>query len=196
MRALWIALTALPLVACATPSKLSINAAPMATPAPELSELERFVGTWEGSSEVVTGDVSALGEAWATRGEDGQAPNSFLAGADAQWVLGGMFVKTESWHDTGTGVVIHYVDFKTWDATQKAYKSWYFSDVGESGESWMTLDPDGTTFHVTSTARRADGTSSSGTGTIQFDGPDTMEWTWIEHGQDGKLEFRGTNTRL
>lgn len=182
------------LAACSAPQRLSIDAAPMVEPAPELRVLERFVGDWKGTSKIVSGDLAALGEAFATP-DGGEPPSTFEGGARSRWVLSGMFVKTESWHATGTGEKIHFVDFKTWDAAAGKYRGWYFNDLGESGESTLTLDPDGSTFHVTATGTGPGGGLSTGGGSITFTDEDTMEWTWFEEAQGTKLELRGTNTR-
>jgi hypothetical protein len=192
LRAPLIVLLVTSLAACTSRSELALDAAPLVEPAPELRELDRFVGGWRGTSELVSGSEAALAE---LPGKEGEPASSFEGGAEARWVLGGMFVKTESWHDTGTGSKIRYVDFKTWDAGRGKYRSWWFSDAGESGESWFTLDPDGSTFHVTATATRPDGSTSTGGGSITFTDEDTMEWTWFEDVGGDRLEFRGSNTR-
>lgn len=194
VRALVIALLACSFVSCAT-QELALNAAPMVDPAPELKALERFVGDWSGTSQVVSGDPAAFGHGAMTQNGESDAPAIFQGGAKTRWVLGGMFVRTESWLDVGDRKVT-YVDFKTWDATARKYRSWYFSDMGESGESWMTLDADGSTFHVTASGTAADGTVSTGSGSITFAGSgDAMDWTWSEDGAGGTLSLKGRNER-
>jgi len=185
-----------PLVACASP-KLMLNAAPLIQPAPELHELDRFVGTWTGTSEIVGPNAQATADQMKAMIPDfeGEMPTTSEGGNKAGWVLGGMFLRTESWHEVAPGMTIRYVDFKTWDPATRKYRGWYFNEIGETGESWFTLDPDGSTFHVTSKGIRADGSSSTGGGSVTFTDEDTMEWTWFEEGKEGKFELRGSNTR-
>jgi hypothetical protein len=190
------ALLALPLAACASP-EMVINAAPLVEPAPELRELDRFVGTWTGTSEIVGPNVEEAAD--AVRGMmpefEGEMPTTFKGGSKTSWALGEMFLRTETWSEMPDGTRMNYVDFKTWDATGNHYRSWHFGDSGETGEGTFTLDPDGSTFHLTATGVRTDGTPANGKGTMTFIDDDTLEWTWSESSENGMIEFRGKQTR-
>ena len=114
------------LTGCAEPV-MDISAPPERPGVPcEMKKLECLVGTWEGTAEMPCPET----------GE----PMTFAGGYEAEWALGGMFLKSKAWHERGEGQKEQMVEFITWDPKAKKYHGWYFSDWGRYGESWSTTD--------------------------------------------------------
>ncbi len=109
--------------------------------------------------------------------------------------LGGMFLKNEGWYEMGEGQRANYVEVWTWDPKAKKYRTWFFTDWGESGQGWATFDSDGNTIRMKAKIVDASGTSKRGQGTMTFADNDTLEWTWSESGPMGKMKFKGTSRR-
>ena len=163
------------------------------SPAPEMAELERLLGTWTGSAEFVSPSPEEMEKGMPEGSEE--MPTSFAGGGKAQWTLGGMFLKSEGWHEMGEGQRANYVEYWTWDSKAQKYRTWSFSDWGESGQGWAKFYPDGKTMRFKGTGMDAQGTSTRGEGTLTFTDDNTYEWTYTEHGTWGKMELKGTSKR-
>lgn len=162
-------------------------------PAPEMAKLGRMVGSWSGTAEIVSPSPEAMKE-MMPEGSD-EMPSSFAGGWKTGWALGGMFLYGHGWHEMGEEQKVNYFEYWTWDPKAKKYRTWFFSDWGESGRGWATFDPDGDTIRMKAHWHDAQGASKRGEGTMTFVDNDTIDWTWSERGPMGKMEFKGTSKR-
>ena len=163
------------------------------TPAPELAKLQCWIGAWSGTAEIVSPSPEEMKKMMPTGSKE--MPKSMAGAEKVEWVLGGMFLKSEGWHDMGEGLRENYVHYVGWDAIAKKYHSWFFSDWGNTGEGWMTMDADGKTCHVTEKGMDAKGQSSTGEGTMTFIDDKTIEWTWTENAPQGQMKLKGTSKK-
>ncbi|MGB2984416.1 MAG: hypothetical protein WBE26_00920, partial [Phycisphaerae bacterium] len=164
------------------------------TPGAELMKLSRLLGTWSGTAEIVSPSPEEMKAAMPEDAEE--MPSSFAWAGKAEWTLGGMFLTSEGWHEMGEGERMNYVEYWTWDPKAKKYRTWYFSDWGESGQGWAWFDAaDGDTMRFKATGIDAQGGTKRGKGMMTFTDDDTYEWTWSESGSDGKMKFEGTAKR-
>lgn len=164
-------------------------------PAPELAKLDRLVGQWSGTAEMVYPSPEEMRKKMPP-GEE--MPTYFKGGGKWEWVLGGMFLKSEGWHEMPGGERAHYLEFLTWDPTIKKYHSWYFSDTGESGEGTVTFSDDGRIMYWKAKGIKPGGKKMQGHGTMTFIDDNTLEWNWTEsEGLFGtnKMELKGTSRR-
>ncbi len=162
-------------------------------PAPEMQKLARMVGTWTGVAEMVSPSPEEM-KAMMPEGAE-ELPGSYEGGHTGEWVMDGMFLKNEGWHEMGGGEKATFVEYIGWDPKQKKYRSWYISNWGERGEGWTTLSDDGNTLHVKVKSTDAEGKSKSGAGTWTFVDDNNAEWTWSEKGPMGKMKMKGTTSR-
>ena len=163
-------------------------------PAPEMSRIERMVGTWSGSAEIVSAPPQAM-KGVIPEGMDTGKPLSFPGGGKYEWVLGGMFLRGQGWHEMGHGGRVNYVEYIAWDAKAGKYRNWWFSDWGMFGEGWMTFDADGRTLRAKAEAVDPRGRPSRRERTMTFVDEETMEWTWSEDGPDGAVKLKGASRR-
>ena len=164
------------------------------TPGAELMKLSRLLGSWSGTAEMVSPSPE---EMKATMPEDAEEmPSSFAGAGKAEWTLGGMFLTSEGWHEMGEGERMNYVEYWTWNPKAKKYRTWYFSDWGESGQGWAWFDAaDGDIMRFKSTGIDAQGVTKRGKGMMTFTDDDTYDWCWSESGPGGKMKFKGTAKR-
>ncbi|MCP4249969.1 MAG: DUF1579 domain-containing protein [bacterium] len=171
-----------------------MNMDPMQKPTPpaELAKLECMIGNWTGTAEMLSPSPE---EMKATMPEGAEPPPSTFAGEhNSQWVLDGMFLRQEGWHEMGDDKM-RFVEFITWDPKLGKYRSWYFSDWGERGEGQMTWSADGKTLNVNVKGSDANGVAKRGKGTWAMTGADTAEWLWEESGPMGKMKMKGSVRR-
>jgi hypothetical protein len=159
-----------------------------------MSKIERLVGAWSGSAEMVSSIPQEFAGLIPQGAEPGGRP-SFPGGGNYEWVLDGMFLKGQGWHETGHGGRVSYVEYITWDRQAGKYRSWWFNNRGMFGEGWMTLDKDGSTLRVTAEAADPQGRKSRRQRTMTFIDDRTMEWTWLEDSPKGTIKLRGTHRR-
>lgn len=160
---------------------------------PEMAKLARFLGTWTGTAEMVSPSPEEMKAAMPEGAEE--MPESYAGQGTAEWTLGGMFLKSKSWHEMGEGQRANYVEYWTWDAKAKKYRTYYFSDWGESGQGWAWFEPDGETMHFKGTVVDAEGATKRGKGKLIFTSDTSYDWCWKESGPMGKMEFKGTGKR-
>lgn len=165
-------------------SKAEMSMPEKPKPAPQMQELASWIGSWEGDAELVN----------APEGPS-DMPTKFKGGHKTEWALGGLFLKTEGWHDMGEGNKENFVEYVTWDPKAGKFRSWWFSDWGNVGEGWMEQDEDGKTYQFYGKGRDASGGRTSGKGSMTILTNDSNEWTWCEKSSMGKLELKGTNKR-
>ena len=162
-------------------------------PAPELAELGRLLGSWSGSAELVSPAPEAMMDKVPQHSEG--IPTSFQGGGTYEWVLGGMFLRGEGWHEMGRGQRIHYLEYIAWDAKAKEYRSWWFSDSGERGQGRITLSEDGRTLFMRGDALDAHGASKSSERRMTFVANNAIEWTWVRDTPAGKMKLKGKSRR-
>ncbi len=162
------------------------------TPAPELVELKRFLGTWDTSMAMVSSNPKELKEQIP---DAQQVLASYKGEAHNEWIMDGMFLKGTGWHETPEGRTT-FTEFTAWNPIQEAFRHWYFTDWGVSGEAWWTVDKnDPRILHVTGEGRDAQGNRTRFRGTMTFKDEDTMEWVYTGTGPTGKVELQGTQQR-
>jgi len=161
-------------------------------PAPEMAKLERWVGAWSSTAEMIEPSPEKM-KAEMPEGEE--MPSTMQGGGNYEMALGGMFLKGEGWYEMGEGQKGQYLEYITWDPKAGKFHSMFVSDWGEIGEGWMTVSPDGNTWTFKGTGTDATGAKKTGTGTMKFLDDNTMEGTWTESGPQGKMTFKWTNKR-
>jgi len=162
-------------------------------PAPEMKKLQRMVGRWTGTAEM----IEPTREEMAKQMPEGEQMGDmkFAGGGTTDWVMEGHFLKSEGWHEMGPGQRMNMVEYITWDAGVGKYRSYWFSDWGEVGEGTMTMSADGNTMTFKSEGFNAHGERSKGSGTMKFVNNNTIEWTWTEKGPEGTMKLKGTSRR-
>ena len=168
---------------------------PRSGPAPEMKNLDRLVGSWAGTAEMVEPSPEEMKE----RMPEGapEMPTTFKGGGKSEWALGGTYLKSDGWHEMGDNKKATYVEYVTWDADKCKFRTWYIGDNGEYGQGWMTPDKDGNTFHFQARGVNYFGKSMKGEGTMRFVNNDTVEWDWTERsGLFNKMSLKGTNKRV
>lgn len=176
-------------------SKWAMEAPKKPTAAPEMKKLERMLGSWAGTAEMVEPSPEEMKKRMPEGSKE--MPTSFKGGGKSDWALGGTYLKSEGWHEMGNNEKATYVEYITWDADKGKFHSWYFGDNGEYGQGWMTFDADGNTFHMKARGVNFSGKPMSGKGTMRFVGNDTIEWKWSESaGLFHKMSIKGTNKRM
>ncbi len=176
------------IVGCQQPHKEHATAGgPPRKPArpAELAKLEPMVGHWRGTAEVVFPEIP----------KNSGKQESFVGESTSAWAMDGMWLKTDGWHEMPDGQKQSYIEYITWDAKANKFHSFYMSDWGDCGESWMSVSADGKQFDVLSTGANHEGKSRKGQGSMTLVDHNTMKWTWSETGPDGTMKIQGTSTR-
>lgn len=164
-------------------------------PSPELTKLSRFIGSWSGTAEWVFPTPEDM-KAMMPEGSEEEMPTSFAGGGTYTWALDGMFLKGESWHEMGPDERMHYLEFWTWDCKAEKYRTWSFTDWGQTGEGWAWFDAsDGDTIKFKGTTVDGDGLKHVGKGKMTFLDDSRYEWSWSERGPEGKMAFKGVSNR-
>lgn len=172
-----------------------------ASPAPEMKKLERLVGTWEGTAEMVKPTPEEMKEMMKKMAPEGEEieemPSSSKGEMTFEWAMDGRFLKAQSWHEMGPDEKVQYTEYWTWDPNAQVFHTWWFSDWGDSGQGCVTLDPDGKTFHFKGEERKARGETEKGAGSMTFVDNNTLEWTWAKKGMWGQdlMKMKGTSKR-
>jgi hypothetical protein len=153
----------------------------------QMKQLDPFIGTWEGTAEM----VPLLGSAAAT-----QPVQSFRGGVTTEWALDGMAVRSGGWHEMPDGQRSNSIEYITWDSRAQKFRTYYTSDWGDTGVGLMWADPGGQMFHWTAKGINARGQTSSMSGTSTVVDKNTMNWTFIENGPMGSMTMKGTSKRV
>ena len=162
-------------------------------PAPELSKLNRFVGNWSGTADLVKPTAAEMQKMMPA---GSPAPTTHFNGAESyQWTMDGFFLKVEGWHDRGNGQRENFSGVCGWNAAGKTYWSGMITNWGGSGHGTMTADADGRTFHFTGEEMDANGRPMKSKGMVRFVDDNTMDWSFSGTGPMGPLEMKGTMKR-
>jgi hypothetical protein len=163
------------------------------SPAPELAALQKFTGKWAGSAEMVFPTKEELMQRMPEGSAEPQM--TYANGETAAWALGGMHLRRDGWFGMPEGQKQYFVEYVTWDARQKKFRTSMVSDWGDTSTGWMTVSPDGRSAELTTSGYDAAGNLKTGHAMMRFIDADTMEWTWSEKGPQGPFTLRGTNRR-
>jgi hypothetical protein len=168
----------------------------------EMAKLQPFVGSWTGTGEMVKPTKEEMKKAMEKMpppkpGAEApkEMPTKFAGAGKYEWALGGMYLKSEGWHEMGEGQRATEVSYTTWDPKAGKFHMWSVDDWGNRGEGWLTLDADGKTFHVKGQMCSLDGKTMSYEGQMTVVNADTMEWTWKMAGPGGGMEYKGLDKR-
>lgn len=163
--------------------------------APQMKQLDKFVGQWEGTAKLVSPTVEELAEYDPAIAEE--LGGEFHGESTSEFSLDGTVLKSQSWHEMGDGQKMHYTEIWTWDAKHNKYRTYGFSDWGEHGTGWMWSDDGGATYEMKGSMTDAHGNTKNYSGHVKFVNDDTMEWEWSEHmGLFQKMTFAGTSERM
>jgi hypothetical protein len=155
----------------------------------ELAQLERFIGTWTGTAEMVSPTAAEMNEMIT----DGTMPESFNGGESYKWVLGGQFLMGEGWHEMPNGERANYIMFWTWDDKANKYRSWYFGSMGEWGEGSARFKGDDV-MHMKASGTGPQG-SKQGKGEMTFVNDNQLDWKWQEGNLFFKMKMKGSSKK-
>ncbi len=175
---------------CATPKRLEL-AKP--TQPPEMARLQGLVGTWYGNAEVVYPEPRYTEQDTAIQA----ASNYMKGGFKCAWLLGGLALECEGWHDVPGADRANYVEVYRWDPISETIRVWYLSDYGEHGESTLTISDDNQTLRAEGSGVNAAGKKMQHAVETTFLAADRLEWTWTEHSPWGwdQVVIKGTTRR-
>jgi hypothetical protein len=156
------------------------------SPPVQLRQLDAFLGTWEGTAEM----VAPAGSPAAT-----QPAETFKGGATYEWTMDGMALKSSGWHEMGEGQQAAMIEYITWDPKAQKFRTYYLSNWGETGTGWLWADPGGQRFHWTGKGSDARGQTSTMSGTMDLVDKDTFRWNMTGEGPMGSMRLKGTSTR-
>ncbi len=155
----------------------------------EMARLERFVGTWSGTAEMVSPTAAEMNEMIV----DGTVPESFNGGEQYKWVLDGQFLMGEGWHEMPNGERANYIMFWKWDDKAKKYRTWYFGSMGDWGKGSAKFKGDDT-MRMKAEGHGPQG-HTHGKGTMTFVSDDQVDWKWQEGNLFFQMKMKGTSTK-
>lgn len=164
--------------------------------APQMKQLEKFLGQWEGTAELISPTKEEMAkhapEIAEELGDEMHGTMSF------EMALDGRYLKGEGWYEMGSGAErVHYKEMWTWDAKHNKYRTFMFSNWGEHGMGWAWSNDGGATYMTKATMTDAHGNSRTGKGWMKLVDGDTIEWEWTEQmGLFNKMVFGGTSERV
>jgi hypothetical protein len=165
-----------PLLALALMVNVDVRAQDSGHPPPEMKVLRKLAGEWRPES------VSKVAE-WTPQEthSKGTSKNNLT--------LGGRFVISRNFDEEGKLSSIHMF---TYDVAQKAYRQWFFGADGNTLESTGKWNAAANTLTFTNEHE-----GITGTFTIQFVDPDTMQFSIVSKDRNGKvyLDIQGKSTR-
>jgi hypothetical protein len=161
-------------------------------PAPEMKELEKLIGTWNYTWEIVSPSNEEMKKPMPPGSKEPQT--SFKGTGKMEWAMGGTALKGEGTFDI-EGQKMTYVEYWMWDGRAKKYRTLLMNDWGEIGEGWVTRCKDCDGFCSTGKATDAQGNKKRADGCMWFVDKDTHEWTFTEKGPMGKMTMKGTSKR-
>jgi len=162
-------------------------------PAPEMKKLERMIGSWSWTGEMVCPTKEEMMKHMPPGSKEPQM--TFAGTGKSEWALGGTAVKSEGSFDMGEGQKMAYVEYWMWDGKAKKYRTLSMSDWGEIGLGWVTPCTDCDGFCTTGEAVDAQGNKKRVEGCMKFVDKDTYDWTFTESGPMGKMTIKGTSKR-
>lgn len=161
-------------------------------PAAEMKKLEKFLGTWNWTAEMVCPTKEEMMKHMPPGSKEPQT--TFKGTGKMEWALGGAALKGEGSFDL-EGQKMTYVEYWMWDGKAKKFRTMSMSDWGEIGSGWAKPCNDCDGFCVTGEAVDAQGNKKSAEGCMRIVDNDTQEWTFTEKGPMGKMSMKGTSKR-
>lgn len=174
--------------------KPAMDADAMKKPAPpeQMKQLERMVGNWTWTGEMVEPSKEEMMKYLA---KDAKPPEtSFLGTGKTEMVLGGVALKSTGNFEL-EGQKMTYEEYMWWDGKAGKFRTWSMNDWGEIGSGWMTSCGDCDGFCSKADAIDAHGNKKRFEGCMKFIDKDTHEWTFTEHGPMGRMTMKGTSKR-
>lgn len=192
MRRVVLAVCSLALIAGCEDQKAHMAEMGQAKPGPELAKLNRMVGTWTGTAEIVKPTREEMMK-HMPKGMPMPA-EKMQGGGTWSWMPGGMVLKCEGWHEMSPGMRVNMVEFIGWNPREREYWMGFVGDNGEHGVGEMKID--GNTMSSEGKSCDAQGNSSHGKGTMTWVDDNTMNWTWTEWGPMGEMQMKGTSRKV
>jgi hypothetical protein len=153
-------------------------------PPPELKALDAFAGQWRSNFEFLP---VMMGE-----------PGSGTGMTKCEWVLDGWFVMSK-FKGTSSYGPYEAIGMMTYDPMEKTYKSYHFSNHGESGVATMSHDPAAKTWTLVADAKDMAGKPAKHKTVMRFVSDEKMEWEWSQQSQgatDFTVMMKGTDERM
>jgi hypothetical protein len=161
--------------------------------AAEMKKLERMVGTWNWTGEMVSPTKEEMMKLMPPGSKEPQT--TYAGTGKSEWVLGGTALKSEGSFDMGEGQKMTYLEYAMWDGKAKKFRTLSMSDWGEIGLGWMTPCADCDGFCSTGEVTDAQGNKKSAEGCMKWVDKDTQDWSFTERGPMGKMTIKGTSKR-
>lgn len=161
--------------------------------APQMKALERLVGTWSWSGEMVSPTKEEIMKHMPPGSPP--PPTTMTGSGKSEFVLGGHALKSEGTMDMGDGQKMTYVEYWMWDGRAEKYRAISMSDWAELGTGAFVPCDDCDGFCMKGTAVDAQGAKKGYEGCMRFVDNNTHEFTFTERGPMGKMTFKGTAKR-
>ena len=158
-----------------------------------MKQLERLVGTWNGTAEMVSPTREEMIEYMPEMAD--KMPEYFKGGSTWSLTFDGLVLKVEGWHEMTKDERANYVEFIKWDSKKERFLTFFFSDYGEHATGELKVDRnDPDLFHMKGTGVDAQGTKKRFKGTMRFVDNDTVFWEVTESSgfQKMKMKMKGT----
>ncbi len=162
-------------------------------PAPEMKKLERMVGNWAWSGEMVSPSKEEMMEHMPAGSKEPQT--TFGGTGKMEWALGGTALRGEGSFEIGEGQKMTYVEYWMWDGKAGKYRTLFLNDWGEIGEGWATPCRDCDGFCSKARSVDAQGNKKRVSGCMRWVDNDTHEWSFTESGPMGEFSMKGTSKR-
>ncbi len=164
------------------------------SPAVEMKKLERLVGTWSGTAELVEPCPEEM-KKMMSDSERAKFKSTFAFNGKTEWAFGGMALKSEGWFEMGENQKVNYVEYWTWNSTKNQYDTWYLSDWGEIGTGSVVPCGKCDGFRSKAVGIDAKGDKKKMEGCLEFPDNNTMKWDFTEYNPWGKMVMKGTSKR-
>lgn len=157
----------------------------------EMAMLGDMVGTWSGNWELYGKMAEEI------KKEDPNASLTFKSENTCAYYMDGLWLKCEGWYEMGPDLRATYVEYYGYSTADKAFQSYFLSDMGEVGHGTMRpCDDNNRCFKMTWSGHDLNGVKKGGSGCMKFADKDNMEFAWAEKvGLFSKMEMKGTSKR-
>lgn len=149
----------------------------------ELSKLDRFVGTWQGTGEATMAGL--------------EEPMKVSGTSELSWGLDGWSLVELSTYSMGELGEMKGHGFWSYDIPGKRFRTAWTDSMGGFGTGTLKYNAETDTWHIRAKSKSSFGTTT-GKGTMKFVDDRTQEWTWKEYAFFGLfkvMEMHGTSTK-
>ncbi len=183
MAQLWVGalMTVLVVGGCMRPGRGGVPSKP--SPPAQMKALDRMVGTWTGTAELVD-----------PPSPDGK-PKTFTGAWKTEPVLDGAAVKSAGWFEMPDGEKVHWIEYWCWDARAKKYRTSFINDWAEFGSGWAQDCGRCNGFRVSGRSINAEGMKTRKDGCVILVDDDTTNWWFTAKSRQGTMTVRGTSKR-